>query len=128
MKRVLALTLALAGGACEGEFSGGGGPSDPRIESIVPAQGAPGDTVEIRGRRFCGPDASNVGEDGRCVAPVSGLVTFALDEDTIDRGTVVSWSATVVEVEVPDLPEGDATVVLTASMRRSNEAGFAILP
>jgi hypothetical protein len=112
--------LASCGG---GEDEGSG----PVIHDIAPEAAAPGATVEILGNRFCGDGPDVALEDGSCVTPPTGLISFGAGDEAVRALGIQSWSHERIEVSVPGTAEPGATiVVVTVNGVASNEYPFEV--
>ncbi len=95
----LGLLLAATLGGCEGERL-------PRVDAIVPAAAAPGDTVDLVGEGFAGEDR---------------FVSFAAAE-----AMASFWQPGRVRVTVPELAPGIILVVVTIDGRPSTPIDFDV--
>jgi hypothetical protein len=103
------------------------GGSNPRIDSLAPAQATVGATLDVLGVRFCGPDSAAVMDDDSCVELPNGFVTFGI-EPGITRGQVVSWKGTRIQVKVPgSLAPGVTKVIVTVNGLASNPRDFTVV-
>ncbi len=96
---VLAVALSLV--ACAGD-----GPA-PAVRLLVPARARAGETVEIQGAGFAGV----------------GFVAFGAR-----AGAVTMWEDDRIRVQVPTMPPGATTLVVTVDGRQSEPARFEVDP
>jgi hypothetical protein len=109
--------------SCGGDDGGSG----PVIHDIAPAAAAPGATVELLGNRFCGDDPDAVREDGSCVVPPAGLISFGAGDEAVRALGIQSWRHQRIEVAVPSTAGPGATVVIvTVNGVASNEYPFEV--
>ena len=110
--RILSILAGLFIPACETGGSSGGNPVEPTalpiIVSIAPTDAAPGDRITIRGTGLTGEDL---------------VVTF----DGV-TAQLISATATALLVVVPDVPQGDHSVSVTAGGRASAPFRYSIAP
>lgn len=104
---LLLLMLACNGG---GGGGGAGNPVEPNpapvITSVEPADAAPGDPVTIRGENLAG-----------------GVTAVFFDDAA---GLVISATATAVETVVPDVDEGERSIVVSVNGRTSARFGYRV--
>lgn len=99
--------------ACGGGGGGGGGPTPappaPTSSRVVPEEARAGESVTIEGTGFGS-------------SPSAVAVTFRSVE-----ASIVSVSPTSIQATVPDIPSGEAPVVVAVSGRASGPVGFRVL-
>jgi hypothetical protein len=92
----------------------------PRLEAVMPPAAAREATVEITGRRLCGP--------GAACATAAGEVQIGIESPTV-RAVVVSYSDTSAQIVIPSVaPVGDTVLIVTVNERSSNALAFEVLP
>jgi hypothetical protein len=93
----------------------------PSISGVQPDHGVPGITVMMSGSYLCQQPRA----DGSDLDPLAcmhiGSVTFG----TVP-GVVVSYTDTMVTVEVPALPSGAVDVAVSVAGRNSNRIRFQV--
>jgi uncharacterized protein (TIGR03437 family) len=99
-------------------------PDPPRLVSIEPDSGGPGDLVTLHGSSLCGGD-ERVSDSGECDTLPTGMIHFGVDPFVAAAPT--TWADAQITVEVPDgVAAGDVLVVVTVDGRSSNGVSFRV--
>ncbi len=121
MLAIFAVAAVFASSGCEQDDGVG-----PFVDRALPDAAAPGATVEIVGERFCGDESSAATDEGTCVVPPAGFVSFGRDANVV-RATIVEWKEERITLTVPTSANAGATlVVVTVDGVSSNAVDFEV--
>ena len=115
------ITLALAATVLSG--CGPDDPEAPVLDLVLPPAAAPGDTIELLGRTFCGPGGSAAAE---CDPGVGATISFGGGIEVI-RADALVYTGERITVSVPDAARAGGTLlVLVVDGVPSNAVPFEV--